>query len=70
LPLNDIDAAREARLRRAAHRQGFTLRKSRSRTWSCDDLGGYQIIIADINGIAAGSRFDLDLDDVEHFLTD
>jgi hypothetical protein len=61
-------AAREARLRRALARQGFTLHKSRWRLGSIDNFGGYQIINPYVNGIVAGSRFDLSLDDVEEWL--
>jgi hypothetical protein len=64
------DAAREARLRRLAKQQGYSLRKDRARSWNSDHFGGYMIVNDSINAIVAGSRFDLDLDEVETFLAD
>ena len=63
-------AAREARLRRLAKRQDLMLRKSRWRLGSIDNLGGYQIIEPNRNLIILGSRYELDLDDVQDFLTE
>ena len=64
------DKNRDARLRRLANRHGLALRKSRLRgTPHADDFGGYRIIDPYRNAIVRGERFDLDLDDVEEYLT-
>lgn len=56
---------REDRVRRRLERQGFELKKSRARTYTADNQGGYMILRNGI--IEAGERFDLSLDDVERF---
>lgn len=61
---------REDRLRRLADREGFTLHKSRARTWTINNQCGYMIVDKWRNVIVAGERFDLDLDDVEAILRD
>jgi len=66
--LSTTYAAREARLRRLARRQGLSLVRSRR---TMDD-GCYAVINAS-NGVEAGivgSRFVMDLDDVERYLTE
>lgn len=68
------EVVREARLRRLAHRRGCSIRKSRVRTRRVDDLGGYRLLDHQTTGshdvaIAAGERFELDLDDLERILT-
>jgi hypothetical protein len=68
------EQSRERRGRRALARQGYALHKSRRRApiggpVNGDDLGGY-MIVSERNWIAAGSRFDLDLDDVERWIAD
>ena len=73
---HDVDAravaAREARLRRRAGRDGLVLRKSRRRDsharWDIDDWGGYMIVDEATSFVVAGSRFDFDLDDIEAWL--
>lgn len=62
------EAAREARLRRAARRQGYVLRRSRWHLGSIDNYGEFMIVDADRNWTVAGLRFDMTLDDVERFL--
>lgn len=57
----------ENKLRRALYKAGYSLHKSR-KAISADNLGGYMIVMNTINGVAAGSRFELDLDDVKDFL--
>jgi hypothetical protein len=64
------EKVRENRLRRIAERQGYVLKKSRARQWNVNDLQGYMIVDAQYNVVAAGSRFELSLDDVEQFLTE
>jgi hypothetical protein len=68
--VSSADAAREARARRLARRQGYVLRKDRARSFSVDHMGGYMVIDAAINGIVAGQRYDLSLGEVEDFLKD
>jgi hypothetical protein len=66
------DLRREQRLRRLAQREGFALQKSRRRITfplNINDFGGYRRIDPYTSGIVFGSRFELDLDDVERFLT-
>lgn len=58
---------REQRLRRALYKAGYTLHKSRQGI-SLDNYGGYMIVNYYINGVVAGRRFDMDLDDVQEFL--
>jgi hypothetical protein len=66
--IGTADTSRESRLRSALRRRGFTLHRSRARL-SGDNHGDYQIL-NEYGGIAAGERFDLDLDGVEEFLRD
>lgn len=63
--LEPSSATREARARRQLARQGSILQKSRSRSWSIDNQGGYMIVNANRNFVEAGERFDLALEDVE-----
>ena len=59
--------AKVAALRRLLAKQGYLLRKSRDRNIHADNLGGYMIVDAGGNYVVRGSRFELDLDDVELF---
>ena len=60
--------AAESTIRSRARRQGYTIKKDRSRTENLDHRGGYMIIITRTNSIVAGNRYDLSLADVEDFL--
>lgn len=53
----------EQKLRRTLEKLGYALTKSRKHNWSYDDQGGYMIVDNSINGVVAGSHFDLSLDD-------
>lgn len=64
------EGRRESRLRALAKRQGLEVCKSRVRKSHLDDHGGFRIVDPYFNIIEAGERFDLDLDDVERFLTE
>lgn len=64
MPLSHTDAAREARARRALARQGLSLHKGRSRTWTLDDYGYYMVVNED-NAIVAGEKYNLTLDALE-----
>lgn len=66
--MNSIEKNRERRLRRALQKEGYRLYKSRTRNTHFYDLGGYRIALANSNGCVGGSRFELDLDDVEEFV--
>jgi hypothetical protein len=46
----------------------LTLRKSRARTFTVHDQGGFRIIDRNYNWLVAGENFDLTLEDVERFL--
>ena len=61
--------ARARRLRKIAQKRGFMLRKSRG-PLSLDNHGEFMIVDPSRNIPVAGGRFDLDLDDVEAWLTD
>jgi hypothetical protein len=52
-----------------SRRRGLALSKSRWQLGS-DNLGGYQILDMTRNLVVLGNRFELDLDDVQNFLTD
>ena len=61
---------RAARLRRKLNKQGLTTSKS---NWTRDskyNFGGLAIIDTEYNAVVRGSRFDLDLDDVEEFISE
>lgn len=60
----------ENRLRRQLSKEGYMLRKSRTRNWNIDDYGEYMITDPYTNMIVAGSRFDLSLEDVERFVNE
>jgi hypothetical protein len=64
------EKARESRARRLANRQGYFIKKSRVRNWNINNQQGYMIVDAYINGVVAGSQFDLSLDEVENFLNE
>lgn len=57
----------EQQLRRALNKHGYSLRHSR-KPISIDNMGDYMIVDTFSNSVAAGSRFDLSLDDVTDWL--
>ncbi|SKA77840.1 hypothetical protein SAMN02745178_00711 [Gemmiger formicilis] len=61
---------RAVRLRRKLNKLGYTMMKMNCRRDSIDNFGGYAIIDTEYNAIVRGTRFDLDLDDVEEFISD
>ena len=61
------EKAEENRYRRILRKQGYLLKKSR-RGLSVDNQGGYMIVEADRNYIAAGQRFDMFLDDLKEWV--
>lgn len=58
---------REDKVRRQLAAQGFTLRKSRTSTYSVNNQGGYMIVDMQFNRIEAGERYDMSLEEVEAF---
>ena len=60
---------REARLRRAAKRNGLVLKKSRARRPDLNDKGRYALL-NDRNVVCLGERFDASLDDIEAYLVE
>jgi hypothetical protein len=67
-----IDKVRENRVRRKAERQGLTLARSRRRDPDARDFGGYMLIDAQTNAVAAGGdphAYSLTLDEAEAWLT-
>ena len=61
---------RAARLRRKLNKLGYTMKKTNCRRNSIDTSGGYAIIDTACNAIVRGSRFDLDLDDIDQFISE
>lgn len=61
---------RAVRLRRKLNKLGYTMMKMNCKRDSIDNFGGYAIIDTEYNAIVRGTRFDLDLDDVEKFISD
>jgi hypothetical protein len=73
MPFSDeytLPKSEDARLRRMAQRHGYTVRKSRWRLDSIDNLGGYMVVDPAANLVVAGARFDLTGADVAAWLTD
>ena len=60
----------EQRFRRILNKNGYRLRNSRRIYPTIDDMGGYMIVDAYINGVVGGSRYDYNLNDVESFIND
>ena len=62
---------RENRLRAAAERQGYLLRKSRRRDPRADDYGLYAVVEASRGARMPGAThtYDMNIDDVEKWLT-
>ena len=63
-----MSSAREAAVRRLAHREGLALEKSRARTTHRNDQGGYRLVDPYSNETVLGERFEYDLDELEAFL--
>jgi hypothetical protein len=59
---------RENRLRRAASRQGLSLRKSRRRDPQALEYGRYWLIDPYMNAMVAGGQWGYSLDDIEEEL--
>ena len=66
--MTTVEKRMEQKLRRALYKAGYQLHKSRARRIHIDNLGGYMIVNYYINGVVAGSRYDLELDDVASFV--
>lgn len=58
----------ESQLKKLLAKKGYMLKKSRVKETNADNQGGYMIVFISNNGVAAGSRFELTLEDVETFL--
>jgi len=63
------EKTQENRLRRRLSTLGYSLQKTRSALVR-DNYGGYRIIDPANNTVAAGERFDLNLQDVEKFVNE
>ncbi len=59
--------AREDSIRNKLSKLGYLLRKSRINNINLDNFGGYMILDACNGCVVDGSRYDLDLDDVDEF---
>jgi hypothetical protein len=60
----------EKQLREQLRKAGYILKKSRLQSTNVNNLGGYMIINTWNNNIVAGSRFELQLEDVEKLLNE
>lgn len=65
-----MSTVEENRVRRQAKRLGMMISKSRGKKWNVDNQMGYMIVDGYTNGIVAGSKYELSLDEVEEWLTD
>jgi hypothetical protein len=63
------EARREGMLRYRAKKLGLMLVKSRAREWNYNNQQGWMVVIASLNAVAQGSNFELNLDDVDEYLT-
>ena len=63
------EKSRENKLRRALYKADCLMRKSRADI-SIDNFGGYMIISLDSNSVAAGSRYELSLEDVQEWVNE
>ena len=62
--------SRETKARRKLAKMGYSLHKSRARTITADNCGGYRIVRDYANAIEAGERYDLTLEEVEKFIAE
>jgi len=60
----------EIQLRRKLIREGYLLHKGKKSKKNPDGLSGYMIFDTKNNAVAAGSRYELSLNDVEEFLNE
>ena len=58
----------ESGLRRLARREGYLLRKSRSRTIHADNFGEYMLVDVGLNIPALGARYDASLEEIADYL--
>ena len=63
-----LSSSDDACLRRLAISAGYVLRKSRWRSGSIDNHGGYMLVDPDTGGAVAGGRFDLTGSEVAEYL--
>mgnify|MGYP007096756443 FL=1 len=61
--------SQERELRRVLKKAGYALHKS-PRVVFPDNFGGYMIISLDSNSVAAGSRYELSLEDVQEWVNE
>ena len=61
--------SQERELRRVLNKAGYALHKS-PRVISPDNFGGYMIISLESNSVAAGSRYELSLEDVQEWVNE
>lgn len=64
LQARNLERNKDQRARGAATRAGLIARKSRRAVDGWDNQGGFQLVEPSGNYVVAGSRFDLDADDV------
>ena len=64
------EKVQENLFRRKAKRLGLRLVKSRVRSININDHGGYMMVDNQNNFVVAGSKFDMDLEDVNNWLNE
>jgi hypothetical protein len=62
-------ALSESRIRREAKRQGYAVRKSRTRNVHGNDLAEFMLIEVNRNCCVLGERFDASLEDIQNYLS-
>ena len=66
--MNNTQSPSESGLRRLARREGYMVRKSRSRTIHADNHGEYMLVDVGQNIPALGFRFDASLEEIADWL--
>jgi hypothetical protein len=59
---------KERALRERAHKLGYAIHKSRSRSIHEDNLGKYALVKKDSNSVVLGERFDASLEEIAEYL--
>lgn len=63
-----MESTKESALRARAHKLGYAIHKSRSRTIHEDNLGKFALVKEDGNRVVLGERFDASLEDIAEYL--
>ena len=63
-----MGSVKERTLRARAHKLGYAIHKSRSRSIHEDNLGRYALVKEDSNLVVLGERFDASLEEIAEYL--